>query len=548
MIQYEKRWYQEQAIQSIFDYFQHNSGNPILAMPTGTGKSLVIAEFIKRVMSTWPTQRMIMLTHVKELIEQNGSKVLDIWPTAPMGIYSAGLKKRDIALPIIFGGIDSVNNLIKRQADISAPSNLKHFGFRDLAIIDECHLVDSKAETRYNFTFNALREINPNMKIIGLSATPYRLKDGLLTNGGIFTDICYDITDFQSFNRLVEEGFISPLVSKRGSVQIDTTDFKIVGGDFNQKQQQTEAEKITFKACQEIVQYAVNDNRKKWLIFASGVEHAEHVAQILQSFGVYARASHSKLDDDTNKEIINQFKFGNLTALVNYGKFTTGFDCPQIDLIGMLRATASPGLWVQMLGRGTRPCAGKRNCLVLDFAGNAARLGPINDVKIPGKKKEGVGGDPPVKYCEDDKLISGEGCGFENHPTAKFCCVCGAEFSFKQKLKATAYTDEVMKTDDVVVKWLDVRKVIYSEHKKDGSPPILKASYYCGLQVFHEFVCLEHNGFAAKKARDWWRQRSEFEPPVMVWQALHTTSDLRTPSRIRVRLDQKYPEILGVEF
>lgn len=538
---YEPRWYQQAAIDSIFNYFENNDGNPIVAMPTGTGKSLVIAEFIKQVLHNWPDQRMIMLTHVKELIEQNASKVTDIWPTAPIGIYSAGLKRRDIALPVIFGGIDSVNNLIKKHLDTSSPANHRHFGHRDLVIIDECHLVDSKAETRYEYTFKALRDINPDIKIIGLSATPYRLKDGLLTNGGIFTDICYDITDFNSFNRLVDDGFLSPLISRPGQIQIDTSKIKKTAGDYNLSQLQTEAEKVTYKACQEMVSVAKADNRKKWLIFASGVEHAEHVSEILNAMGVSAKASHSKLSNDENSLLIDDFKNGNLTALVNYGKYTTGFDCPQIDMIGMLRSTMSPGLWVQMLGRGTRPSPGKLNCLVLDFAGNAQRLGPINDVKIPGKKNEGTGGgEAPIKECLN--------CGFQIHASLRKCNVCGHVFEIKNKLKSTAYTDEVMKSGKPVIEWFNVKRVSYREHRKAGKPPILKVTYFCGLRTFSEYVCLEHSGYAHKRALDWWRQRSEKDAPEMVWEALQYSDKLRKPSSIRVRLDGKYPDILGVEF
>lgn len=529
---YQDRWYQSQAVDSIFNYFENKNGNPLLAMPTGTGKSLVIAKFIKRVLEMYPSQRFMMLTHVKELIEQNANKVFDIWDTAPLGIYSAGLKSRDIALPIIFGGVQSVDNLLKKDGS--------SFGHRDLVIIDEAHLVSPNDSARYTNTLNALKETNPFLKVVGLTATPYRLKDGCLTNGDIFTDLCYDISDFKSFNRLVDDGYLSPLVTKQTSIEIDTSKIKITGGDYNKKQLETEADKITYAACREIVEYGLGQNRKSWLIFASGIEQAEHIAEILQSFGIIAVASHSKLDPDTNKKIIEDFKNGEIQALVNMNKYTTGFDHPGIDLIGMLRATISPGLWVQMLGRGTRPCDGKENCLVLDFAGNTRRLGPINDVVKPLKKGGKGNGTAPIRICAE--------CGTYNHASARVCDGCGMEFTFESKLKCVADTAEVMKSDKPVIEWLDVKKVVYNEHTKKGSPPILKVAYFCGLKVFRQYVCFEHSGYPSKLARDWWRQRHLSEPPSQTWKALELTNELRQPKQIRVHTNKKYPEIIGVKF
>jgi DNA repair protein RadD len=234
------------------------------------------------------------------------------------------------------------------------------------------------------------------------------------------------------------------------------------------------------------------------------------------------------------------------------GKYTTGFDHPPIDLIGMLRATASPGLWVQMLGRGTRPFAGdaifprKHNCLVLDFAGNTRRLGPINDPVIPRKPGKG-GGDAPVRICDN--------CGAYNHAKARNCCNCGIEFSFNTKLLRTAATDELLRSDAPVVERYTVNRVLYNLHEKRDkvtgvllSPPTIRVSYICGLHMFNEYVCLEHGGLAGKKARDWWRQRHGTEPPTMTYEALRHTQEFRTPATIRVHVNKKYPEVLGYEF
>lgn len=548
---YKPRWYQEEAEYSIFDYFgQGNTGNPVVAMPTGTGKSIVIGSFLRHIFGYWPNQRVLMLTHVKELIQQNAEKLLAMWATAPLGIYSAGLNSRDLILPIVFGGIQSVAKVIKRSIETTdaIPPHMKHFGHRDLILIDECHLLGPNENTMYQYAIAELKKINPALKVIGFTATPYRLKQGMITDEGLFTDICYDCTGVDAFNRLIAEGFIAPLIPKRTKVEIDVSNVGMVGGDFNNKQLAAAVDKdeVTYAAVKEMVEQGYD--RQSWLVFGTSIENAEHIAAMLQSFGISAAATHSKLSAAENDERIAAFKSGQIRALVNNDKLTTGFDFPAIDLIGMLRPTLSPGLWVQMLGRGTRPSpdTAKGNCLVLDFAGNTRRLGPINDPIKPRKPGKGTPGEVPVRICEN--------CGTYNHAAARFCCCCGVEFTFENKLFKTAGTEELLRSEAPVVEYFDVTRVFYQLHEKRDkngvmiSPPSMKVSYICGLQMFSEWVCLEHSGFASKRARDWWKQRHQLDAPTTTYEALRRASELRVPKRVRVWTNRKYPEVLSHEF
>ena len=248
---FENRWYQKGAENAFFDYYlEGNEGNQVLAMPGGTGKSWVIAMIVKRMFEGWPNTRVMMLTHVKELIEQNAEKLELLWPTAPMGIYSAGLNKRDKVLPIIYGGVQSVANEIERslKSESGFLLDTNHFGYRDILFIDECHLVSPKDATKYQYVISELKKINPFLKVVGLTATHYRLDQGLLIeDDGIFTDISYDITDVNSYNRLLNEGFLSPLIAHNSSVKIDTSQFKINRGEYNQKEVESAFEKIMFE-------------------------------------------------------------------------------------------------------------------------------------------------------------------------------------------------------------------------------------------------------------------------------------------------------------
>lgn len=199
------RDYQEYGISELIRYFEEGgTGNPVLAMPTGTGKSIVIAEFIRLVCSKWPGQRIMMLTHVKELIQQNFNKLMSVWPTAPAGIYSAGIGKKEANFPIIFGGIQSVH----KKPEL--------FGHIDLIIVDECHLIPKKSNTTYRKLIDFLSRVNPNLKVIGLTATPYRLGMGLITDeDGLFDEICCDMTSLDVFNWFFDEGYLTTLVPKR---------------------------------------------------------------------------------------------------------------------------------------------------------------------------------------------------------------------------------------------------------------------------------------------------------------------------------------------
>src|ERR1700744_5555813 len=142
------RWYQNEAIDSIYNYFINGGkGNPIIALPTASGKSIIPAVFIERVLNQWPNQRFLVITHVSVLITQNSDKMIEVWANAPLGIHSAGLKRRDVISPIIFGGIQSMIKVAEA------------FGHRDIIFVDECHLVSQEDDSQYLKFFAIMRAI-----------------------------------------------------------------------------------------------------------------------------------------------------------------------------------------------------------------------------------------------------------------------------------------------------------------------------------------------------------------------------------------------------
>lgn len=525
------RDYQNDAVYSIWNYFKANKGNPIVAAPTGTGKSLIIASFIKSVYHYYPGQRILMVTHVKELIEQNFEKLLLMWPTAPAGIYSAGLKRKDLGCPITFAGIASIDKIVK---DI---------GHIDIVIVDEAHLVPPNPKTRYGKFFLALLKINPHVKIIGLTATPYRNGQGLLTEQpSIFTDICYDSTTLKGFNELVERGYLAPLIPKPTNTIIDVSQVGERGGEFINKDLQlaSDKEEITMGALKETM--AIASDRKHWLIFATGIEHAKHIQEMLDLFDVDCGIVTGVMNNTVRDEEIGKFTSGHYRAMVTVGVLTTGFDFPEIDLIVMLRPTNSASLWVQMLGRGTRPAEGKNDCMVLDFAGNTLRLGPINDPLIPQPKGKKKGkGTAPVRVCES--------CNTYIHASLRVCPHCGHEIEIQVKFSTTSGTNPLMITERKIeppeIITFKVDKAVYKIHRKMGKPDSIKVTYYCGLRIFNEWVCVLHTGYPLAKARNWWRKagKAEIDFPEDIEQAMELVHQLRIPETIEVQVNLKYPEI-----
>lgn len=552
------REYQTDARDALWAYFANGGkGNPLVLMPTGTGKSVVIGDFVRSVLSTYPSQRVLCLTHVETLIRQNHEKLLRMWPTAPAGIYSAGVGRRDTMQQILFCGIQSVWN----KADAFVPP--------DLVIIDEAHLVGTKGEAMYLRFLEDLRKRNPLVKVIGLTATAWRLNTGRLVEAGIFTDVAIDMTTPEAWMWFVDNGYLSPLYSKKTHLRLDDSNIAVQGGEYAMAQQQRELDKesITRQAVEELVHWGNAENRNCWMVFATGVDHCEHIADMLGQYNVDAVAIHSKHNDAAKR--ITDFAAGKYRAAVSMNKLTTGVDVAGIDLMGVLRFTKSSSLWVQMLGRGTRPvyadgyelttaegrlaaiAAGSKpqGCRVCDFAHNTERLGPVNDPVVTerkGKKKDG--GVAPVRICPN--------CAEYVHTSKTQCPACAYEFGQVLRIEGKSSDAEVMRRKrqqeeqaqpDPVVKVVGIERVTYQVHTRrmNDKPPSMRVSYYAngGLQKFEEYICFEHDGWARKRAQEWWKERippdwsNPTAAPATCEQALEFVGHLRVPTSMHVWLN-----------
>lgn len=413
------REYQQRSIDLLYDWLKVNDGNPCVVLPTAAGKSHVIAALCKDVLHKWPDTRILMLTHVKELIEQNAEKMLLHWPDAPLGIYSASVGIKQVGMPITFAGIQSVMD------------KARILGHQDLVIIDECHLASHRDEGGYRLLINELKAINPDLRVIGYTATPYRMGHGLITKKPAIFNALIEPT---SIEELVYKGFLSKLRSKVTSTKLDVSGVKKRGGEYVESDLQRAVDRgdLNQAIVKEVIQIA--EDRRHWLFFCAGVDHAEHIAQELNRQGVPAACVTGQTPKAERERIIGMAKKGEIRALTNAVVLSTGFDWPAVDLIVMLRPTMSPGLYVQMAGRGLRLKGHTDHCLVLDYAGVVATHGPITAVN-PASGSSG-NGEAPTKVCA--------ACGEICHLSAKTCPACGQVFVTSTERDFRLRDDDIM--------------------------------------------------------------------------------------------------------
>lgn len=498
---FSMRPYQQAAVDAAIAYLKQNPGkNPIISAATGTGKSVIIAEICRRILKANKI-KIVVATHVQELVEQNSKKLQASSNEFSIGIYSAGLGAKEFG-DVTFAGIQSVYRA----------RNLPTIG---LLIVDECHTISKKDESMWATLVGNLKILNPNMRIVGLSATPFRLDSGSMTtgDGAIFHDVVFDY----DLKRGVDDGFLCTLKTKATETKYDISGVGKIGGEYNLKQleEKTNTDDMNERAVLEMIKRA--QDKKTWLIFCNGVDHSFSVRDVLRKYGISAETVTGETPDDERNKILDKFKSGKIRSVTNNAVWTTGLDVPNIDMIGMLRHTMSGGLLLQMAGRGTRATidlspyknanerkkaiaeSDKPYCLFLDFAGNIERHGFLDQIKAKDKKEKGDGV-APMKVCPDCFTIC--------HAAAKHCPDCGSVFPVSEETKISeAYNGSVFSEPE----WFNVLDVQYFLHNqnKDGKKPCIRVKYILSdAKPISEFINLENeNEWARNKSFEWWRTR-----------------------------------------
>ena len=379
----ELRDYQQAAVEAVYGHLRERDDNPLVVIPTGGGKTPVIASICRDAVALWQG-RVLVLAHVKELLEQAVGKLDAMAPGLGVGVYSAGLGRRELEHPVTVAGIQSI---WQRAGEL---------GPVDLVIVDEAHLIPpDDGEGMYRQFLADAKLVNPLMRVIGLTATPFRMRTGMICSPeGILNHVCYEV----SVGQLIERGFLSALRSKAGKVKVDMSDLKIRCGEFvaSEVEQAFDTDEVVESACAEIA--AETRSRRSTLIFAAGIAHGRHVVhELRERHGIECGWIDGTTPARERESTIERFRSGELRCLANVNVLTTGFDAPNVDCVALLRPTASPGLYYQMVGRGFRLAPGKEDCLVLDFGGNVMRHGPVDDLQMRDRNPNGR--PAPMKEC-----------------------------------------------------------------------------------------------------------------------------------------------------
>lgn len=373
---FKLRDYQQQASDKAVAFFQSKTTkNAIEVLPTGSGKSLIIADIANRL-----DGHTLVFQPSKEILEQNFKKLCS-YGVLDCSIYSASFNSKQISR-ITFATIGSVKG---------HPELFAHF---KNVIIDECHLVNPK-EGMYKDFLSIL-----NCKVLGLTATPYRLSSSqdfgsmlkfiTRTRPALFKEVIYHV----QVSTLLDMGYLAklkyfpmnPIGWDASNLRVNTT-----GADYTDKSVVREYERIDFYGfLVNIVQRLMNPKeggkRKGILVFTRFLKEAEHLTYSIPGCVI--------VSGDTPKaereRILNDFKSGAIPVVANVGVLTTGFDYPELDTIVMARPTMSLALWYQIVGRAIRPHPDKEHGWIVDLCGNVKRFGEVKDLKLVDPSGKGL--------------------------------------------------------------------------------------------------------------------------------------------------------------
>jgi len=517
------RPYQKEVIEACNEALTQRQDNPLIVLPTGAGKSLVIALLAHQWLQAYPQFRAMVLAHRKELVSQNAEELRGIDPWLPVGVFSAALRQRDTLQNITFASIDSV----AKRANEFPP--------QDVLFVDEAHRIPVKGEGKYRKFIAEMTSINPRLRVVGLSATPYRMGVGNICHKDhILNHVCYEA----NVGDLIRDGYLSKLRTIEGEANIALEGVKKSGGDYNLKDlaQRVDKSDVVAQAVAHMVKSVKSTGRQSIIVFCIDIEHCKHVQQELVKYGISAPYITGKTSQGERDSLVEDFKQGRVQWLLSVNVFFEGFNAKRVDCVAMLRPTQSKGLWVQAVGRGLRLHPGKEFCLVLDYGGNIDRHGPI-DIAI----------DDPVQ------LATCQSCGNKFSRAVRKCPSCGWEIPPQEQREFAASEERKRTLHEAIAssgsllnepRWLDVTGATIRLHRKQGKPDSLRIDYKCGISSISEWVTLDHEGYAGTKAQRWLKERGFEAESVAEFMRKYTGLDVANrTAKILVSYDGKYARV-----
>jgi len=372
---------------------------------------------------------------------------------------------------------------------------------------------------------------------VGFTATPFRTSSGLLHEGenALFDGIAYNV----DMKRLINEGYLVPVVSKGGIKKIDLTNVHIQAGDYKPDELAMAADDpaLVRSAVGEIIEYG--HFRKSWLVFCCNIAHAEHVAKELRVWQIDCEVVTGDTPKEERDRIVEEFKKGNLRCIVNVLIFTVGFNAPRCDLIALLFATKSTGKYVQVCGRGMRPFEGKEDLLLLDVGGNVSEHGKIDEVNPTVRKN--ILGEPikasPTKECPE--------CHTVLNINVLQCPECEHIFDkHEHNHGGEGYGGDVLSGKPDI---LQITDFCVFRHKKSGKPDSVKLSFFDKMnKEYCMWLALDHGGYATDKAIPIVRQFGGKANTVE--QALQEWTYWKKPIQIGVKKEGRFDRIVGIKF
>jgi len=551
------RDYQKEACRACVDELKAKN-SALIVLPTGAGKTLVISALVYAIKN----KRVLIVSHRKELVDQTAAAI-ERTCQEKVSVYSAGLNKKELDKRVIIAGVQSIAN---KSENLNV----------DCVFIDECHLIPNlkkNSSGQYNKLLSNLRRNNKELKIIGLTATPYRLDGGVIygnVNNYYFDRTCY----ICKTGELIKNGFLSPLTS---FAPLPSCDLKELNSLPKEKGEFKASAVSNFYRNKERFKVVVSDmiektkERKSVIVFCPSLSYLEELKNELPNDSFKAVSSFTTQAERDN--IIKEFKEGKVKYLLNVDVLTTGFDAPNVDAVVLLRATLSAGLYVQIVGRGLRRAKGKDDCLILDYGGNVARFGGLDNISSTGrtthKKKEDL-----QKICPDCKRVLPFSarmcpCGCDLYENKNYCpacsaivgkkifsCpTCGAVLKSVEELEAYNGDIDLISGSSLPLLSTDIKKTLYLIHEsRKTSKKLVEIKYITNDGTFQEFLGFESGGFLRARAVSWFKQNFPRVPvPFSNYSALAVIGfkgRAFTPKPIKLfyRDSKPYKKIERVEY
>jgi DNA repair protein RadD len=535
--------YQQEAVASVHPLAP--GCRKLIVVPTGGGKSFIAAALANEGALLG---RVLIITHVQELVEQNEADMRRLAPEADIGVYCSSLGRKEICT-ITVCAVQSIYKKLHLFEDV------------ELVLIDEAHRISPAGGKMYR----AVLKHFENTPVVGLTATPYRMGSGYLHEGDnkIFDEISYEV----SYDFLVTEGFLAPFAERGSDLAYDVSTFKIERGEFKADDL---GALVDYPKTEAIVEQAIarSAGRLFKLCFCINLRHCDIVAAILAKKGLTSVILHGKMTADERREARELFELGLVDVAINCNIWAIGYNFRRLDCIWLIRPIASVGFFIQVAGRLTRTADGKDDGLLLDYGGNVSRHGHFGkpEVRPPSK-----GGGGATKLCKAPE------CGEKNSEQARYCAVCKSQFveMFKDCPKCATQVDRMtqvcpkctygwpineQKLDEEgttilpnKVLWLDVVDWNFRIHKKEGSPYKSLAIAYKTVDAgtIQEYIFPEHPHVQHRFA-EWWL-RHALNPntqklPKTAPDAYNNRNSLKRPERIKVIRSGKFYNFLGRSF